>query len=403
MWTLFRIAARNVLRNRRRTLITLAALLVGVGVMVSIRGLLSGFQRGLVLGVVQGQTGAIQVHKKGYLANVLSNPINLDFPADEVLAKVRAEPGVSAASARIQFAGLLSSGEETLFFGVVGVDPRGEFEVCSLRRQTLGAGSALGEEGLVVTTQLGRVLKLATGGEAALLASDRDGALNGENVRLTGTMNLNVPGEQKVGLVSLATAQRLLRMEGRATEVVVGVPEDQVDDLRPLVERLRARLGPEYEVNSWEDVAVFIRQTQARQNFILQVIAGVFMVLMLLGVANTMLMSVLERTREVGTMMAVGVRRSQIMVLFLFEALGLGALGGVVGAAAGRGLVAVMGARGLEVTAPGQNVPFLIRPYVLPGYLLFVVGVAALGSVLFALYPAWRASRLRPVEALSGG
>ncbi len=408
MWTLLQIALRNVVRNRRRTLITLAALLVGVGVMVSIRGLLSGFQRGLVMGVVQGQTGAIQVHKKGYLANVLSNPINLDFAADEVLAKVRAEPGVVAASARIMFAGLVSSGDETMFLAVQGVDSTGEFEVCPLRRRTLDQGGTLlppagGDGGVVLATELAKSMKLKTGAELSLLASDKDGALNGEPVQLTGTLDLNMPGEKKVGLVPLAVAQRLLRMEGRATEVIVSVPEERIDELGDLVKRLQARLGPEYEVSSWDEIATFVRQTQARQNFILQLIAAVFMVLMLLGVANTMLMSVLERTREVGSMMAMGVRRSRILMLFLFEAAGLGALGGLIGAGAGRGLVAFLNARGLEVTAPGQNVPFLIRPYVMPQYLAMVVVIATAGSVLFALYPAWRASRMRPVEALSGG
>lgn len=407
MWTLVRIALRNVARNRRRTLITLAALLVGVGVMVSIRGLLSGFQRGLVLGVVQGQTGAIQVHRTGYLKNVLSNPLNLDFPVDGVLATVRAEKGVVAATARIAFAGLVSSGEETLFFAATAVDPAGEFAVCPLRAASLTDGSRLlpaaGDAGLVLTTDLARSMKFAAGSEVSLLAPDRDGALNGEAVQLTGEMVLRLPGEKKVGLVPLSLAQRLLRMDGRATEVLVSVPDDDLDRVKELASRLQARLGPTFEVNTWDEVAVFIKQTQARQNFILQLIAAVFMVLMLLGVANTMLMSVLERTREVGTMMAVGVRRSQILALFLFEALGLGALGGVVGAVAGQGVVSWMHAAGLEVTAPGQNAPFTIRPYVAPQYLGTVILIAAVGAMLFAVYPAWRASRLRPVEALNGG
>ena len=407
MWTLLQIALRNVVRNRRRTLITLAALLVGVGVMVSIRGLLSGFQRALIVGAVEGQTGAIQVHRKGYLANVLSNPLNLDFDAAKVLEKVRSVPEVTAASARIQFAGLVSTGDQTLFFAVTGVDVKGEFEVCPLRRSSFIGGTGLttpdGADGVVVTKELAQALRVAEGTELSMLAPDKDGALNGEPVKLSGRMNLNLPGEKKVGLVPLALAQRLLRVEGRATEVIVAVGEDKVENVGPIVEKLRAVLGPEYEVDSWEQVASFIRQAQARQNAILQIISAVFLILMLLGVANTMLMSVLERTREVGTMMAVGVRRSQIVALFLLEALGLGALGGVIGAGIGRGVVAYLAARGLEVTAPGQNAPFTIRPFVTTPYLGTVIVIASVGAVLFAIYPAWRASRLRPVEALSGG
>jgi len=407
MWTLLSIALRNVLRNRRRTMITLAALLVGVSVMVSIRGLLSGFQRALVLGVVQGQTGAIQVHRKGFLANVLANPLQLDFAVDEVLAKVRAVPGVQAASARIPFAGLVAVGDQTLFFAATGLDPAGEFEVCPLRKTTFMDGGGLlgpdGSDGVVLTKELAVSLGISAGAELAMLSPDRDGALNAAPVKLSDRMNLNLPGEKKVGLVPLGLAQRLLRMEGRATEVVISVADAEVEEVGPIVERLRAVLGSEYEVDGWDRVATFVKQARDRQNGILKIISAVFLVLMLLGVANTMLMSVLERTREVGTMMAVGVRRRSILALFLLEALGLGALGGIIGALVGRGVVGLLAARGLVVTAPGQSAPFTIRPFVTGDYLGTVIALAALGAVLFALYPAWRASRLRPVEALSGG
>lgn len=405
MWTLFRIALRNVLRNRRRTLITLAALLLGVGVMVSIRGVLNGLQNAMIVGVVEGQTGAVQVHRKGYLKNVLSSPLDLDMPADEgFLAKVRAVPGVTSVAARIQFAGLVNVGEQTLFLAALAVDPMHEFQVCPLRLKALGPGTRFGEgapeDGVVLTTELAYAVGAKAGVEGALLAGDKDGSMSGENIHLTGTMNLNMPGEKKVGLIPLALAQRLLKMEGRATELVVGV--DRLEAVDDIAARLRVAVGPEYEVHTWNEIAWFVTQAMARQNFILSLVAAVFMVLMLLGVANTMLMSVLERTREVGTMMAVGVRRAKIVQLFLLEALGIGALGGLVGGAAGAVVVFLLNRRGIEVTAPGANVPFTIRPVVSPEYLVFVVALAALGAVTFALYPAWRASRLRPVQALAG-
>src|SRR4051812_38933697 len=111
--TLFRIAVRNVARNRRRTLITLAALFVGVGVLVSMRGLLNGLQRALVTNVADGNTGTIQVHRAGYMKNVVSAPLSLDFPAEEVMARIRDVPGVTAVAGRIMFAGMVSAGDDT--------------------------------------------------------------------------------------------------------------------------------------------------------------------------------------------------------------------------------------------------------------------------------------------------
>ncbi len=402
MFTLLIIALRNVLRNRRRTLITLGALFVGVGVMVTMRGLLNGLQRALVDNVAHGQTGSLQVHRTGYLANVLSTPLTLDFPMDEIAAKVKAQPGVQAVAARILFAGMVSSGEQTLFMAAMALDPIAELAVCPLRSKTLDPGSQFigGRDGVVLTTSLAKSIGLQQGGEAALLAPDRDGALSGENIHLAGTMNLALPGDKKIGLVPLSLAQRLLKMDGRATELAVAV--EPIESATAVAAELRARLGPDYEVHTWDQIALFVRQAMGRQDFIIRFIASAFMLLMLIGVANTMLMSVLERTREIGTMMAVGVRRRKILALFIIEALAIGALGGVAGSAAGYAAVQLLARRGLEFTAPGSSVGFKLVAYVPAVYLAQVTLLATVGAGLFALYPAFRASRLRPVQALAG-
>jgi putative ABC transport system permease protein len=139
-----------------------------------------------------------------------------------------------------------------------------------------------------------------------------------------------------------------------------------------------------------------------RQNFVISLIAYAFMLLMFLGVANTMLMSVIERTREIGTMMAVGVRRAKILALFVVEALAIGATGGLCGGGAGMLVVALLGRRGLTFSFPGSQVPFTLTPFITTAYLAQVVLMATAGAGLFALYPAFRASRLRPVQALAG-
>jgi len=411
--SLWRIAVRNVMRNRRRTLITLAALVIGVGVMVSIRGVLNGLQTGLVRGVVTGQTGALQVHKAGYLKNVLASPLGLDMDEAAVKAKVMSVRGIKAVAPRINFGGMVNVGDETLFLLNQAVDPKAEFAVCNLRRQTVyDDGKFAGDkpgitavaDAMVVTTELDKALKgQAKKGtvQAALLAPDKDGALSGENVTLVGTMNLNAPGERKIGMVRLDVAQRLLKMEGRVTELIIAI--DDLEQLNILRDELQKVLGPEYEVHTWEDIAKFVVDARNRQNIILQVVATVFMLLMMLGVANTMLMSVLDRTREIGTMMAVGVRRGKIVVLFLLEASVIGAMGGVLGAVVGKLTTLALYARGIEVKAPGSNVPFVVLPEVGLGYMAMVVAIASAGALVFSLYPAWRASRLRPVQALAGG
>ncbi len=409
---LMRIALRNVLRNRRRTLITLAALLVGVSVMVSIRGVLNGLQGALVDNVVQGQTGALQVHRKGYRQNVLASPLTLDFESKAIADKVAAVPGVSAVAPRIAFGGMLAVGDETLFLFNQAIDPAAELKVCPKRAAAMhDAGKFFGAGGvaqvadaILVTAELEKALRPAmakTQDPAALLAPDRDGALSGENATIVGKLDLSGPGDGKLAMVRLDVAQRLLKMEGRVTELAVAV--DDLAHLQQTKVALQQALGAEYEVHTWEEIASFVVDIRNMQNALLSLVAGVFMLLMLLGVANTMLMSVLDRTREIGTMMAVGVRRQTIVTLFLLEAGFIGALGGSLGGAMGWSLSSWLSAKGISIQLPTSDVPYVIHPHVPLHYLAAVVAIAAAGAVLFALYPAWRASRLRPVEALAGG
>lgn len=420
MWTLLRIAIRNVARNRRRTLITLAALLVGVGVLVSIRGLMNGLQHSFVDAVTKAQSGAIQVHRKGYMKNVLSAPITMDFAENETLAKVRATPGVTAATARITFPGMASMGEQTLFMQATAIDPKTEFQVCPRRSETFAAGTKFGagprppgpeaapgdpppiDDGVILATKLAKGIGAKENALGALLAPDKDGALSGENMHLVGTANMSLPGaDVRIAIVPLVLAQRLLKMEGRATEIAVAVQD--VNHPEATAAALQATLGPEFEVHTWDKIATFVKEALGRQDFIVNLIGVVFMLLMLLGVANTMLMSVLERTREVGTMMAVGVRRQSILAMFVMESLALGLLGGTLGVGVGALVVRIINLKGgITMHPPGSTSTFVILPYLTLPYMALIVAVATTGATLFGLYPAWRASKLRPVEALSG-
>ena len=233
-----------------------------------------------------------------------------------------------------------------------------------------------------------------------MLTNDRDGVLNALDVHIVGAFGqpgLPLP-EKKIGFVSLPLAQELLRMEGRATEIAVAVSDiDQVD---AVAARVRAALGPAYEVSTWHELASFVDDIIANQNGALTIVAFTFLFVALLGIANTMVMSVLERTREIGTMMSVGVRRRQILALFLLEAGLLGLLGGILGAAGGGAFILYYARHGMTITFTGSAVPVHVFPFISARYVLFVFALATFGAVGAAFLPALRGSRLRPVVAL---
>ena len=405
MTPIVRIAARNVARNRRRSLITFSAVFLALAVMVSIRGLVNGMSDSFIESTILGQTGALQIHRRGYLASMNGASLELDVPADAAfLARVRSVPGVAAAAARIAFAAMINAHDTTTPALFTAVDPGNELRVCPRRFEMVTSGTALTQAGPasgILTPVLAAKLGLERGARATLMAGDKDGALNAvelDYVAAYGESGLPLPDKQ-IGFVPLALAQELLRMPGRATEIAVALRD--IADAEAIKARLQALVGPGYEVSTWHDVAPWLDEAVATLHKALDLVAFLFLSVALLGVVNTMLMSVFERTREIGTMMAVGVRRRQILGLFLLEAGFLGLLGGVLGAAAGGGAVAYFGRHGIDFQPSNMAVPFHIRPWIDPAYLFATLGLAVLGAVLAALWPALRASRQRPVQALA--
>jgi putative ABC transport system permease protein len=401
---LFRIAFRNVLRNRRRSLITFSAVFLALGIMVSIRGFLNGLQATLRESVILGQTGALQVHRAGFLKSV-SATLELSVPSDAAfMAKITAVEGVKAATARIMFGGMTNANDTSTAALFNAMDPVNELIVCPRRNEMIAKGKSLQQSSAasaVLSAELAGSLGVKLGQRATLLINDKDGVMNALDFDFVG--EYGQPGlplaDKKLGFVPLRFAQELLRMEGRATEIAVSVAN--FEDAERIKPKLQAALGPEYEVATWHDVASYIDDAIATQNFILNIIAGVFLFVALLGIANTMLMSVLERTREIGTMMSVGVRRRQILSLFLLEASLLGLAGGVLGAAAGGSFVLYYGHKGMVLPIPGMLVPLHVFPVISISYILYILVLAAGGAALAALWPSVRASRMRPVEALA--
>jgi putative ABC transport system permease protein len=402
--SLLRIAARNVLRNRRRSAITAAAIVLGIGALVAVRGFTNGFYATLISNQAEGKLGALQVHHKRYLSSQEQAPLELDLPGDEpFLAKIASVPGVVAVTPRITFTSAVNLGDETTFSQLTAVDPSRELKALRKAGEAVAEGRPIQGPGeCLLGTELAKTLHAKVGDTITFLANDRDGVLNGAEAKLVGLLAFKTPGDRKVAQLSLSTADELLRMNGRITEVAVAVDADlESAELGRIRERIQEALGGEVAVATWAEIATFLSDMLVFQRILYAIVSFVFVVIVLTGIANTMLMSVLERVREIGTMMALGVRRRQIVALFLAESGFLGLLGGVSGALVGSLIVLAMNQVGLDMPPVGSDVPNLVRPTIGLAYNLFAIALSTAGAVLAAIYPAWRASKLRPVEALT--
>lgn len=417
---LLRLGFRNLRRNRRRTAMTLIALVLGVAIMVLLNGFVNAIKSIETSGTVYGQIGALQVHKAGYFKNIYGNPLQLDFAdSADLRQKILAVGGVENLSPRIHFSGIFSLPEVTgngveagksIYFSATAFDPEMEKKVCPEFFKWIVDGRMLSGNGtaeILLSTELADgVTLMPRGAEAlpvdqwpALIAMDRDGSANGEPALAVGKLGNALPGDRRVGFTTLGLAQRVLRMEGRITEYAVGIRD--LDKISSVKKRLEKALGSEFEVQSWDEVMPFIEGQRAIMDLIYNVVTTIFLIVVLLGVVNAMFMSVLERTTEIGTLISLGFKRKNVVQLFIFEGVFLGVLGGVVGVLIGVIAVLVSARVGITISAPGSEIPFVLHPFVTPLFLLRVFVSASVGSAIATLLPARRASLLRPVEALS--
>ena len=395
------LAIRNLTRNKRRTLISAGAIMFGVLAIIALDGLGNGFLENLIATTIESKVGAVQVFRAGYLGS--DDPLKKALPHDAALiARISGSPGVTAVTPRIEFDGMLSNGSESTLFLATAIDPQTEYLVCPKRAARVSPGSQPlrpGREGdALIGKSLAESLGAGIGSTLVMTAAGPHASTNALDIDLSGFLPTQSVAESKrMATVRLAYAQDLLRMRGLVTQYTVGVAD--LRQAEAVAARLQATLGAEFQVTTWAELDPQTKTRAASIDYVLFFIGGVLFLLVATGIVNTMLMSVYERVREIGTMLAVGVRRWQITLLFLLEAAALGLLATLVGTVLGVALVKTVAHYGLPIRPPGGDVSILY-PSVTPTFLAIVILFAVVGTLLSALYPAWKASRLRPVDAL---
>ncbi len=398
MSRLLSLAVRNLGRRRLRTFATVSAIALGVMALLLLRGMTSAIQHVNRSLLIDGVLGALQVHPAGWSEAAEMSPLSLDFEDTADLRRaIAAVPGVRAVAPRITFgAGLQAGDAEARYFVATAIEPVAEAQVTPLRVEWVSRWPASADEAAVVPSA-----ELADGlpvEDLALLASDRDELLNGEPVRIGGTAKSGLPGNRRYAFVPLGLAQRLLRMEGRVTEY--GVALQPGADAAEVKRGVAAALGPGYEVHTWSELMPFLAEIERGQDGFGLTMGFILLTVVLLGVGSTMQMNVMDRVREVGTLLALGARRSTVRALFVLEGLVQAGVGVGLGSLFGFSALAALRAADLRLAAPGSELPQRIVPAIELHWAVVYVAATVLGAVLASYFPARSAARLEPAGAL---
>jgi len=383
MFDLFKIAIRNLLRYKRRTLLTASLVTIGVvSVLVFIS--VSGSFKNMMIGqITDSFVGHIQIHKKGYVSSIDNLPLTLSLgpKAFEKIEKAINEIShIEAYSKRIKFGGMFSNFVETT-------------------NVTIRTGEIL------VPELLAKGMKVKVGDTVVVIATNRDGSVNGKQFQVGGILESATGPGGRDGYIHIDDAAEILRMDTmEISEIAIRLGD--FNELHAVFDGLKEKLsnelnkqgGPAFEVHTWEKLSPFYNI--ARMIDVMTFFVKLMLIaIVLISIMNVMVMAVYERIREIGTIAAIGTLPGKIVAMFLIEGFSLGLFGAVVGDILGIAIISILSVAKLTINF-GRQKGLLLSPSInLQDILVISIIVIAI-SVIASLQPAYKASRMNPIDAL---
>ncbi|MEE9192360.1 MAG: FtsX-like permease family protein [Candidatus Aerophobetes bacterium] len=399
-----RIAARSVFRNKRRTVITLLSIIFGCVAIIVFGGFVDYSMWGLRESTIHSRLGHLQVYKAGYSEKGGTNPLAYtieDYP--RIKSIIEAQDHVDFVTSRLEFSGLIGGAENSVICLGKGVEPEKERELGV--SVSIVEGKDLTSERLeegIIGKGLAEGLGVKIDDYLTILTSTAEGALNAVDFKLRGIFRTGMKEYDDVAvMVPMELAKTLLYTENVQSIVVVLDETENTDLVADTLERKFSQANLDLEIKTWSDLATFYHQVVQLYGSIFWVVRFIILVIVIFSIANTMTMSVFERMREIGTIRAMGTRRRGVLSLFIMEGLILGALGGALGLAFGTIAAKLLSIKGIYIPAP----PTMTEGYtalinVVPKDLIFAFSLAVGTALVSSIYPAFKAARLKVVDAL---
>lgn len=399
------LALRNVFRQRARSAATLAAISIGVAGLILAGGFVKDIFVQLGEAIIHSQTGHIQITREGYREGKNRAPeAYLIEEPDSFKQKLEAQPGVDRVLARLSFAGILNNGKRDLGIIGEGVEPGGEAALGTYLRFI--EGRALEDkdiDGIVVGQGVAKSLGLKVGQRITLVMTLSQGAVNTLDFELVGVFqSFSKEFDARAVRIPLSSARDL--MDTRAAHVMVMVLKD-TNATNPVTTSLRASLaGQKFDIAPWKELSDFYEKTLNLYDRQFGVLRLIILLMVLLSVANSVNMTLFERTREFGTMLAIGDRPGVVFRLIMTESFFLGLIGAALGMTLGCAGGWAISAVGIPMPPPpNANLGYTAVIRLLPADILTAGSIGFAAACLATLLPARRASRLSVVDALRQG
>jgi ABC-type lipoprotein release transport system permease subunit len=402
----FQLGWRNIWRNRRRTLVILTAVVIGVWSMIFLGALMRGVADQFVLNGIKTLTGHIQVHHPGYrddpvVENSMTEPLGVEAALAELL------PHGSRWTPRVRVNAVVSNARHSTGVTLVGIDPPREAAI-SFIGGAVTEGRYLNSDdpyGIVVGQALVDKFETTLDRKLVLMSQDTEGEIASRAFRIIGIYRAEMEATEKQFIfITMSAAQDVLKLQDGISEIAILLPVHEAAD--QVAGALRTELpAAEYEVNTWQEILPMVTAILKIYDFFIYIWFLVVFIAMAFGIVNTTLMAVFERIREFGLLKALGMKPRWIIQEVIIESICLLILGMIIGNAAGFLSVLALSANGINLSSFAAGTEYwgmsrVIYPAILGQDVIVANLVVFILGLLVSLYPAVKAARFTPVEAL---
>jgi len=413
---LFKLALRNVFRYKRRTVITFSAIALGLGLLVTGVSLYEGADKQTFNSIINNQTGHLKILAQGYFERKDDLPLKytLDDP-QKLKSIVRNTPGITEVEGRILFQATLISGTDELPCLGVGIEPETDAVIFKIK-ESLKKGEFLENEDqkILIGQALAEDLGLEVGDVCVLrmFISTEDFVWNALDLEIKGIFETENPiVNNSTVFIPLSLAQINLGLENAVTEITVRLDDQkQLTNIKASLEESFLFAGIHPRIVSFKEISSDFLELARMKSRVQALLPLIMLLIATLGIVNTMLMAVMERVKEIGMLAAMGMRKKEIIFLFVVEGALIGFFGSLVGCVLGGLGGWYLETKGLDISFMGEEITDLITSSfpikdvyygdLTMGILVFTLIFGTVIAALVSLYPAYRAAKLDPAKAL---
>lgn len=399
-------AWRNLWRNKRRTLLAAASIFFAVLLALIMRSMQLGQYDYMVDTSVSFYTGYLQVQGNGYWED---RSFDESFtPTDSLYAQLRRHPNITIINPRVESIALISLGLETRITPIIGIDPEMENNITGLKKRIIkGRYLTDSSQGIMISEGLADRLRARIGDTLIVFGQGYQGVTAADQLVVEGIILFPIPQlNNAMSFLSLSKAQELFNTTGRITSLVMMV--DNANKVKSIQSEISASIDPQLVVMNWEQMSPELVQGIEADNASGVIMLGILYVVIGFGVFGTVMMMTIERTREFGLLIALGMTRKKLLIVTTIETLFVSFLGAILGMIGAFPIILYYSLYPIRLTGEYAQaylsyglepiVPLLLEPSIFWSQTAAVFVLALFAS----LYPMFFIRKIQPVSAIQG-